>query len=151
MDFTFEKSGTVGHLTLDGELTVRRADYVREALLVALNNTDYLMVDFINVTSLDLFCLQLFCIACNASVKTGKHLMLTGARPGILKTKLNEPGLNCVLNSSADNICTGAWAGLQAGCVCSGLFSPVPALSICNGQPVGPEVLSGTSRGGKNG
>lgn len=127
MDFTFEKSGTAGYLALHGELTVQRADYVREALMTTLNNTDFLVVDFINVTCLDLFCLRLFCTANNASIKSGKHLMLTGVRPEIFKSKRNGPGLNCVLSCSADNICTGGWASLQRGCECKGLFSPVLA------------------------
>jgi anti-anti-sigma factor len=135
MNFTFEKSGTVGYLPLHGELTVQRADCVREALMMTLNNTDFLVVDFTNVTSLDPFCLQLFCMAYNASLKSGKHLMLTGVRPGIFKPKPNGPGLNCVLSCGADNFCTGGWASLQAGCECRGLSSPALA-DVCDANIV---------------
>ncbi|MBF0560214.1 MAG: anti-sigma factor antagonist [Nitrospirae bacterium] len=129
MRFTFEKSGTAGHLTLDGELTTERADYVKEALLMAINNADFLVVNFTRVTSLDIFCTQMFCLAYFVSRKRGKHLMVTGLRQEIFKPVQKEQVLNCVFSCSPDNICMGGWAALQSSCKQTGLFPAAPAYS----------------------
>ncbi len=50
MKFSFEQQGYVGVLKFYGKLTLHRLSELKEALMVSLNNTDYLVVNLQNVS-----------------------------------------------------------------------------------------------------
>ncbi len=78
---TFERSGSEGVLTFDGELTLKHVDEIRVAFIKALIDANHVEIDFRNVTEADLSCLQLLCSAHRTSMKLNKRLNLVGSLP----------------------------------------------------------------------
>ncbi len=50
MNFSFEQQGYVGVLKFYGKLTLKRLSELTEALMLSMNNTDYLVVNLQNVS-----------------------------------------------------------------------------------------------------
>jgi anti-anti-sigma factor len=92
MNFNFEKTGTLGLLTFDGELTEERSDRLKEALMVSLDNAEHVVVNFENVTKIDFICVQLFCQALKKAKRLKRHLTLTGMQEDAYK-KIEEAGM----------------------------------------------------------
>jgi anti-anti-sigma regulatory factor len=72
-------------LIFDGELTDERADRLKEALMLSLDNAEHVVVSFEKVTKIDLNCIQLFYAAYKKSRKLKKRLTLIGVNPNTHK------------------------------------------------------------------
>ncbi len=81
MRSTFERSGSRGVLTFDGELTLKHANEIRTAFIKALIDGDQVEIDLGNATEADLSCLQLLCSAHRTSLKLNKRLNFIGSLP----------------------------------------------------------------------
>ena len=82
-DFVFEREGEIGVLNFFGTLTGESVAGLRQGLMISLENADYVIVDFRNVTGLDPCCLQMFCSAHQISLRSKKRLLLTGLKPEV--------------------------------------------------------------------
>lgn len=78
VSFKVEQSGAYGVLTVEGDLTIHRAEELKEALIESLGKVDHLVCDFRNVTELDVPCIQLLCVAYRTSFGLRKRMTLTG-------------------------------------------------------------------------
>ena len=81
LNFMFEKSDGLGLLTFDGELTAEFADRVKEALMIALENAEHVVVNLDKVTRIDLICIQLLRLAYEKSKRLKKWLTLICTHP----------------------------------------------------------------------
>ncbi len=59
----FNKAGTVGVLTFDGDLTRRRVTEMKTALMSAIANVDHLIINLRKVRNIDVSCFNLLRIA----------------------------------------------------------------------------------------
>jgi anti-anti-sigma regulatory factor len=82
-DFVFERAGGIGVLNFFGSLTDECVTGLQQGLMISLENADYVVVDFRNVTGLDICCLRMFCSAHQISMRSNKRLVLTGLRPEV--------------------------------------------------------------------
>ncbi|MBF0507253.1 MAG: STAS domain-containing protein [Nitrospirae bacterium] len=118
MDFKTEYSGDSGILTLDGDLTIERADELKKALIDGLAETDRLIVDLENVGEADLTCLQLLCSAHRMSVRLNKRLMLSEKRSEAFRNLCKTAGFQrhtgCVLDTQGSCL----WKGTDQECLC---------------------------------
>ncbi len=94
MDLTFQdqQSGKRGTITLDGELTVHRAEELRMLLIRAIIDADRVHVEFGPVTDADLSCLQLLCSAHRSAGRMQKDVSLSSAWPEPFKRVVDEAG-----------------------------------------------------------
>ncbi len=95
IDFKMEDSGNIGVLTMDGELTIQCADELKTVLIRSLDNVEHVVLNFKEVTEMDLSCLQLFCSACRTSAGLNKRLTLTGNHPEAFKRAIRNAGYSC--------------------------------------------------------
>lgn len=94
MNLTFQDQqlGKQGNITLDGNLTVNRAEELRMLLIKALIDADHVQVDFGPVTEVDLSCLQLLCSAHRSAGRMKRRLSLSGGWPEPFQKTLEEAG-----------------------------------------------------------
>ncbi len=94
MNLTFEdlESGKRGHLTVDGELTVSRAEELRMFLIKALIDADQVNLDFGPVTETDLSCLQLLCSAHRSAARMNKKFSISAAWPDPFNNAVHDAG-----------------------------------------------------------
>lgn len=81
LNFMFEKSDGLGLLTFDGELTIEYVDRVKEALMIALENAEHVVVNLDKVTKIDIICIQLLRLAYEKSKRLKKWLTLICTHP----------------------------------------------------------------------
>lgn len=81
LNFRFEKSNGLGLLTFDGELTTECADRVKEALMIALENAEHIVVNLDKLTKIDPICIHLLCMAYRKSKRLKKWLSLICTHP----------------------------------------------------------------------
>ena len=94
MDITFrdQQSGKQGTITLDGNLTVGRAEELRTLLIKALIDAEQVRVDFGTVTDIDLSCIQLLCSAHRSATRMKRSVSLSGDWPELFKKIVKEAG-----------------------------------------------------------
>ena len=94
MNLTFrdQTSGKLGAVTLEGVLTVARADELRMLLIKALIDSDSVQVDFGPVAEVDLSCLQLLCAAHRSAGRIKRGFSLSAAWPDRFKQTVEEAG-----------------------------------------------------------
>jgi anti-anti-sigma regulatory factor len=94
MNITFrdQKSGKQGSITLDGNLTVNRAEELRMLLIKVLVGADRVHVDFGSVTDVDLSCLQLLCSAHRSASRMKRRLSLSGDWPEPFRQAVEDAG-----------------------------------------------------------
>lgn len=85
LNFSFEKSGCVGLLSFDGELTGERAGGLKEAIMISLDNAEHVVVDFEKVTKIDSICIKLIMLAYNKAKVLKKKIIFRGVHPGKYK------------------------------------------------------------------
>ena len=90
MNFSFENQGYVGVLKFYGELTLKQESELTEALMVSLDNTDYLVVNLHNVTVPDCSSLKPIWSAHLIARRQHKSLMLIGVDKEALKCDMNH-------------------------------------------------------------
>jgi anti-anti-sigma regulatory factor len=95
MGFSFDCSGDVGVLTLNCNLTLENASRLREFLMVSLENADYVVVNFKNVTEAEASCLQMLCSAHRISMRSKKKLTVTGVSPEVMRYTADELNSFC--------------------------------------------------------
>ena len=102
ISFEMGSKSEVGVLSLDGELTLQRADELRAALMSSLSSADHLVLNVESVTGIDLSCLQLLCAAHRSSEKLNKRLTITGERPDVFRRVVEDAGylrhVGCVID-----------------------------------------------------
>ncbi len=81
MAFSFEKKGSVGTLKCEGSLGADRAQTLKDALMVSIDNADHVVVNCGKVKTIDSHCIQIFCAAHRIAVRADKKLMITGIDP----------------------------------------------------------------------
>lgn len=92
MDFKIKQPGDVGVLTIGDSLTIENAAEFKDALLNLFAKADDLVLDFQNVTEVDLSCLQLICAARNMAARLKKRLSVSDGPAGILQKAASEAG-----------------------------------------------------------
>ena len=97
MDFKLKQPGNVGVLTIVESLTIESSTEFKDALLNSFSETDDLVLDFRDVTEVDLSCLQLICAANNMAAKLNKRLVVSEGPEGILKKAVIESGYSRLL------------------------------------------------------
>ncbi|MEW6419553.1 MAG: STAS domain-containing protein [Nitrospirota bacterium] len=104
MDFKVEASGKVGILTIDGGIIIHHAYELREALMKSLHTFEQMVINFENLTDIDLTCLQLLCSAHRTSLKLNKNLTLAGKNLERFKKIAKDAGfyrhMGCVLDNN---------------------------------------------------
>jgi len=73
-----EKEGCCRELVLKGALVIERVTEVKEELQKALEETDILMVNLMEISEMDLSCLQLLCSAHRTAMALKKTLIRVG-------------------------------------------------------------------------
>ncbi|MBI5639100.1 MAG: STAS domain-containing protein [Nitrospirae bacterium] len=106
MDFKVESSGQVGVLTLDGDLTISRADELRTALMKSLDSVDHLVINLDGFTELDLSCFQLLCSAHRTIARQNKRLTLAGEHLDDFRRIVRAAGFmrstGCIMDMNKD-------------------------------------------------
>lgn len=97
INLSFKRSQKTGILTLSGELLASYVTDFKSALMIALDNSERLIVSFKKVTKLDKAYIQMLCIAINISKSLKKHLIFNSDS---LKQKIREHCINCSLGCS---------------------------------------------------
>jgi len=92
MRFKADETGKRGVLTLEGAVTVQRAEEIRSFLLSALEAVDEVALDLGKVTEVDLCGLQLLCSAQRTASKWDKRLAPAGEVPAGLRKTAEEAG-----------------------------------------------------------
>jgi anti-anti-sigma factor len=111
MDFSIEQSGSVGVMTIGGELTVQHADELKAALMRSLDAVDHLILNFDRVTEIDLSCLQLLCSAHRTSAKLRKQLTIAGNHCNMLKQVIEAAGYSRHIGCAFDCNKSCLWMG----------------------------------------
>ncbi len=94
MNLTFQdqSTGKQAEVTLDGDLTVNRAEEIRMLFIKALIDADRVVVNFGSVADADLSCLQLLCSAHRSASRMNRRLMLSGDWPEAFKKAVDAAG-----------------------------------------------------------
>lgn len=92
MKFKVDKKKKSGILSLEGDLTIQRAADLKKALLNALKSADSCLLNFEQVTSIDLSGIQLLYSACQTASKSNKEISLDGDCPQVLQRAAEDAG-----------------------------------------------------------
>lgn len=117
MEFTFERLGGIGVLAFAGMLTVERSAKLRELLLVSLENSDHLVVNFNGVSEMDIFCRQMFCSAYRMSLRTNKRMTLSGLDRNMFQWCDGEEEHFCDTFGAHDCAVTCIWNVTSTACI----------------------------------
>ncbi len=107
LDFQTLPTGSEGTVTLEGNLTVDRAEEMRMLFIKALIDADRVTVRIGKVTDVDLSCLQLLCSAHRSAARMNRHLVFDGDWPDPFRQAVLDAGYSrltgCRLDK--DNSC----------------------------------------------
>ncbi|MBI5632203.1 MAG: STAS domain-containing protein [Nitrospirae bacterium] len=114
MAFKFEKNGPVIVMTCTGSLDAERAQTLRDALMVGIENADNLVVNCESVDTIHSHCVEVFCLSHRIAVRAHKKLLISNISPDILKLNREEIKNLCSSHSSlgCNNNCL--WASHEA-------------------------------------
>lgn len=99
MAFSFEKNGSMGLLKCEGGLDADRAQTLKDALMVCIDNADHIVVNCGEVNTIDSHCIQIFCTAHRMAVRANKKLIITGMAPDLAPSQ--QDIINLCLSRSA--------------------------------------------------
>lgn len=102
LKFQFEQYNGTGVLRLQGNLTSHRADELREALLMSVDNSDHLMLNFEKVTRIDNFCVEQIKTIKRISKRLNKRFTMVSLNSDLMDM-IDDPGLYPVLTGSEAN------------------------------------------------
>lgn len=107
---TIEDNAVV--LKLEGDATVEHAEQLQQALLEGLQNSEQLLVDCAQTTSIDFYAIQLLCSAHRSSVSWQKTLTFQGVPTDAVKQTIKNTGFQREHGCShcPENV-TCMWAG----------------------------------------
>lgn len=97
LNLSFKRFHKTGVLTLSGELLSSYIIDFKSALLMALDNSERLIINFKKVSKLDRAYIQILCTAANISKKLKKHLVFNN---DTIKQKIRENCINCSFGCS---------------------------------------------------
>lgn len=111
MKFTYDPSGDVGILALNGKLTVDRAAELKKFLMKSMENANHVIIQIEKVTEVDISCLQLLCSAHRTFLNLNKNLVLNRPGNGIFTDTVKAAGYSRLkaCNLSPDKSCF--WTG----------------------------------------
>ena len=92
MNYSFDQQGYVGILRFYGELCSKSESELTEALMVSLDNTDYLVVDLHRTIVPDCASLKPILSAHKIAMRQNKSLKLIGINEEALKCAANNDG-----------------------------------------------------------
>lgn len=92
MGATLELSGSIGTITLEGDVSVSNAEGLKKTLIKALLDSDEIRVSADNVEDLDLSCLQLLCSGHRSAARLNKRIFLTGSPAKIFRNMVDSAG-----------------------------------------------------------
>jgi len=92
IDLKIDEGGSLGVLTLEGEITITEAGELKKALLEGLNRAKQLLVEIENITALDLTCLQLLCSAERSYPEKEKVITFSGKIPEAFRNTAEKAG-----------------------------------------------------------
>ena len=90
MDFSYDQQGYVGILKFYGELTLKRVSELTEALILSLDNTDYLVVNLHNVSVSNCASLIPILSAHNNATRQNKSLKVIGVDKETVRCATNH-------------------------------------------------------------
>ncbi|MBI5074663.1 MAG: STAS domain-containing protein [Nitrospirae bacterium] len=70
-------------MNCEGGLNADRAQTLRDALMVCIENADHVVVNCGDVKTIDSQCIQIFCTAHRMAVRAAKKLIITGIAPDL--------------------------------------------------------------------
>lgn len=97
LNLEFKRFHKTGVLILSGELLSAYLNDFKSALLLALDNSEQLVVNFRKVSKLDEAYIHMLCKAENISTKLKKHIIFNRAT---MKQKIRENYINCTVGCS---------------------------------------------------
>jgi anti-anti-sigma regulatory factor len=96
-----------------GDLTIENAQELHKNLVTALHNAKQLLVNFEDVTAIDLSFVQLLCSAHRTALRSDKEMKLASQRPEALKAAVREMGFirekGCVFDTQESCIWKEGW------------------------------------------
>lgn len=111
MGYRIEPLDDKGVITLSGELTIRQAGEIKEALVKAIDVYDKIILNIENVTEIDFTFLQLLCSGHRTVIKLNKSLCLNNPRPAIFGETADNTGFTrhtgCILDGKKNCLWTG--------------------------------------------
>lgn len=90
MKFSFEQQGFIGILKLYGELSLERESELTEALMVSMDNSDYLIVSLHHASIANTAALRPIWTAQQIASKQNKDLKIIGLNKETMKGTVNH-------------------------------------------------------------
>ncbi|MEO5345232.1 MAG: STAS domain-containing protein [Magnetococcus sp. YQC-9] len=107
--FSLDSARSVGTLSLTGDLTIRNAAELKEAVANAMDQSKQLEVNLSEVERLDLTTLQILCAAHRALLKRGKSLSISGSIPTLIRETVQQAGFQ---ECAGEKETSGLWKGV---------------------------------------
>jgi anti-anti-sigma regulatory factor len=98
-----------------GDLTVERADEVREALRQSLRKTQHLVLDLSEVSAVDLSFLQLLCATCKTALAEGRTLTRCGGNREAFWDSVERAGYPSKWGCLREGETSCLWISAEAG------------------------------------
>ncbi|KPK00336.1 MAG: hypothetical protein AMK71_08465 [Nitrospira bacterium SG8_35_4] len=93
MSYHFKQSGHLGILIFNDELTLKRENELKEALMISLDNVEHLMIYFEKLSDIDDSFIHLLCSSYRYCTRTNKRLTLIGNQNKKLKQMIHSSDL----------------------------------------------------------
>ena len=93
MSYHFKQSGHLGILIFNEELTLKREDELKEALMISLDNVEHLMVYFEKLKDINDSFIHLLCSSYRYCNRTHKRLTLIGNQNQKLRQMIHDSDL----------------------------------------------------------
>lgn len=101
--FTKDDSGKKGMLNIEGNLTIEHAAELKSSLIEAIGKSSQILIDFKNITDLDLSCLQLLWSVHKISEKRKGWIRVDNTCPEVFKKTIEDAGYPCLSGLVCDS------------------------------------------------
>ncbi|NGZ05179.1 MAG: STAS domain-containing protein [Magnetococcales bacterium] len=108
--FNMDAARSVGVLSLNGDLTIRNAAELKEAMSQAMDQSKQLELNLTEVERVDLTTLQILCSAHRTLLKNGKTLTIAGTLSPALRDAVQQAGF---VQCGGDKETSGLWKGVM--------------------------------------
>ena len=106
VEYKSHKSGRMGMLIFEGKLDEKCYKMMESILMVAVINEETIMLDFTDVTCVDLDCFKLLCTTHRSASILNKRLQVQGVKKEIFMSALNDPRysrhVHCMLKDNEE-------------------------------------------------
>ena len=92
MELTIDKTGDSGILKIEGELTIQKAESLKQALMGALDKMQVFRLDLNSLTRIDLAAIQLLYSAHKSAEAAGKTIELADGANDLFKNGVEAAG-----------------------------------------------------------